>query len=165
MFLDQDTLSLIFIAAYDDAPNFATTSSLRSVNSLWMALADNTPHLWTKLLFNEQSHFANVDRARLHTHNSKNYPLDVNISLPQTDILSTENAQTIIALLGEHVHRFRSFDIHATAHEGIEALVAIGDQCAASILEELIITVDACTDDYDSISKFSFFPYYVIVMG
>lgn len=147
--LDQDTLSLVFIAAYDDTPSFATTSSLRSVNSFWMALADKIPHLWTKLLFTEQSHFANVDRARLHTQNSKNYPLDLNISLPQTDVLGTEKAQAIIALLREHVHRIRSFYIRAPAHEGTEALVAIGDQCAAPILQELTITVDACTDDYD----------------
>ena len=144
--LDQDTLSLIFIAAYDFNPNFATTSSLRAVNSSWMALADNTPRLWTNLLFKKRTHFENVERVRLHIQNSKNYLLNVAISwhqLPKIFFsIPEETMRAIIALLREHVHRFRSFKISAIAHEFIEALVVIGDERAAPFLEELIIEVD-----------------------
>lgn len=150
--LDQDTLSLIFIATYDLNPSFATTSSLRAVNSSWMALADNTPRLWTNLLFKNRTQFENVERVRLHIQNSKNYLLNVAISWRQPPKIffriPEETLRAIIALLREHVHRFRSFKICAIAHELIEALVVIGDERAAPVLEELIIEVDGCADDY-----------------
>lgn len=135
---NSDILSLIFIDAFENT--ISSKLPLRSVNRAWFDVAGSTPQLWTRLVLNRKSDFANLEYVQFYLKKSGGLPIDVHIALP--DDVDVSETGGVTSLLRDQSSRIRIFDLHVRIHEELEAFISsIGQGRPAPLLERLVLKV------------------------